>query len=358
MKQLAKTILRTFTRSWPSHSRLIPVGEAMGWSVDKDIQELTNIWGKCGVRCLGPKFFELCSNQSVFLGSQFGILDNRFLNSDHRLGIAYFHGIPGQGNEEMDRLFQRFVKVKDRFIKIQVSHQRMYDLLYDHGFSNEQLELIPIGINPSYFEKRTRASYKSIREQLSIPSNAFVVGSFQKDGVGWGEGNEPKLIKGPDIFLEVMKLLKNKIPNLHILLSGPSRGYVKNGLSELDIPFTHRFLEDATKIGLLFGAIDLYVIASRDEGGPKAVLESMISEVPLVSTSVGQAVDIINNGVNGYLSTTGEVAELAEMCYELYSDQAKAISFAEHGYRVAFEHTYQSQVELWRSFMNGFVKVD
>ena len=39
------------------------------------------------------------------------------------------------------------------------------------------------------------------RRVLGLPASAFVVGSFQKDGVGWGEGLEPKLIKGPDVLL-------------------------------------------------------------------------------------------------------------------------------------------------------------
>ena len=34
--------------------------------------------------------------------------------------------------------------------------------------------------------------------------NVMLVGSFQKDGVGWGVGSEPKLIKGPDVLLDVV----------------------------------------------------------------------------------------------------------------------------------------------------------
>ena len=37
-----------------------------------------------------------------------------------------------------------------------------------------------------------------------LPDDAFVVGSFQKDGVGWGDGLEPKLVKGPDVLVEAL----------------------------------------------------------------------------------------------------------------------------------------------------------
>ena len=36
--------------------------------------------------------------------------------------------------------------------------------------------------------------------KYKIPKDKIIIGSFQKDGVGWEEGNEPKLIKGPDIL--------------------------------------------------------------------------------------------------------------------------------------------------------------
>ena len=37
-----------------------------------------------------------------------------------------------------------------------------------------------------------------------------MVGSFQKDGEGWEEGLTPKHIKGPDVFVEVVKRLNRE----------------------------------------------------------------------------------------------------------------------------------------------------
>ena len=51
---------------------------------------------------------------------------------------------------------------------------------------------------------------KKIKHNLGIPEDYLVIGSFQKDGEGWGEGLKPKLIKGPDIFIETIKLIKQK----------------------------------------------------------------------------------------------------------------------------------------------------
>ena len=46
-----------------------------------------------------------------------------------------------------------------------------------------------------------------------------MVGSFQKDGVGWAEGLEPKLIKGPDVLVAALELLKAEVPELFVVLT-------------------------------------------------------------------------------------------------------------------------------------------
>ena len=89
----------------------------------------------------------------------------------------------------------------------------------------------------------------SLKIKYNLPRDRIIIGSFQKDGVGWGEGNEPKLIKGPDIFCEVIKRLKKDF-DIHVFLTGPARGYVKNHLKSNGIPFTHVFLKNYLDLGI------------------------------------------------------------------------------------------------------------
>ena len=63
------------------------------------------------------------------------------------------------------------------------------------------------------FPIQTSKSRQDARKRLGIPQTAVVIGSFQKDGNGWGEGKEPKLIKGPDVLLETLEILKSRIPD-------------------------------------------------------------------------------------------------------------------------------------------------
>ena len=75
------------------------------------------------------------------------------------------------------------------------------------GIDPSKVFLIPIGINLDFFPLRKMELKRNMRDQLGIPQSAFVVGSFQKDGVGWEDGLEPKLIKRPDVFLAALRML-------------------------------------------------------------------------------------------------------------------------------------------------------
>ncbi len=81
------------------------------------------------------------------------------------------------------------------------------------GIDPAKVFFIPIGINLGFFPQRTDEQKRQKREALGIPQSAFVVGSFQKDGVGWEDGMQPKLVKGPDVFLSAIRSLKKISPN-------------------------------------------------------------------------------------------------------------------------------------------------
>ena len=66
---------------------------------------------------------------------------------------------------------------------------------------------IPLGVNTSLFNLPKKNTKETLRRSLGIPNHAIVIGSFQKDGSGWKDGLDPKLIKGPDLFVSTLKLL-------------------------------------------------------------------------------------------------------------------------------------------------------
>jgi len=234
----------------------------------------------------------------------------------------------------------------------------MRDCLLGTGISPDKLHLIPIGINRSLFHPQTPALKQDCRITYGIPQSATVVGSFQKDGVGWDDGLEPKLIKGPDTFVAAMTALKPRVPELFVVLSGPARGYVKAGLEKAGIPYRHFNLPRYADIAGLYATLDLYMITSRQEGGPKAVLESMAAGIPLVTTRVGQAMDMVTHGKNGWITAVDDIEALTHWAQWGLEHPAERQHIVAAGLTTAEANDYNQQGPLWQKFLTGFVEPD
>lgn len=353
LREAARRGLRGATRLWKPYSRIFMASDTPDWVISGEMREIGAIVRKQGRRLAPSWFLPFTDRQCVFFGSHFDLLlQDKWFNTSFRFATAYFHGRPGTGNLEFDKCFDNLKKYRDRISCIQVSHSAMRDVVLDSGIAPEKVFLIPIGINLKYFIPQTPDLKKELRANLGIPQDAVIIGSFQKDGVGWGEGLEPKLVKGPDVFLKVIGLLKHRITNIFILLSGPARGYVKAGLENLHVPYKHIYLSSYNNVCRLYNALDVYIVSSREEGGPRAILESMASGVPFVTTRVGQAVDLVRHGENGWLADIGDAEGIACWVEHIVNKQTTLEGILRCGLQTARNNSYESQAPLWGKFMS------
>jgi glycosyltransferase involved in cell wall biosynthesis len=214
---------------------------------------------------------------------------------------------------------------------------------------------IPIGIDLARFPFRDSGDRASARTSFSIPQTSFVVGSFLKDGVGLGTGNEPKLVKGPDVLVAVLEQLRESVPELFVLLTGPARGYVRTRLESLGIPYRHVLLDSRDGLARAYHALDVSLVTSRQEGGPKTVLESLAAGVPLVTTRVGQAPDLIVDGDNGLLADVDDVPTLMAAVARVRDDTELARTLSERGRPTAEANAEELLDPRWAQLLDGFV---
>ena len=146
---------------------------------------------------------------------------------------------------------------------------------------------------------------EELRGQLGILPAEFVIGNFMRDTLG-ANLSCPKPEKGADLFLEIVWELRRRGIPVHVLLAGPRRHWLRQRLAQREIPTT--FVGQAMagddvdinvlplrKIASLYHLLDLCLITSRSEGGPRAILEAAASRTPLVSTPVGLAQDVVHS---------------------------------------------------------------
>lgn len=352
----ARSVLRAGTAAWPPHRRLFLIEDRDSWVIHWEMEQLRQHARRLGVQTASPFWMPFSRDQAVFYGSQFFLLNGDWRDRPHRIGTAYFHGKPGTGVPEFDQLYHQIEKHHERVDRLQVSHSEMEALILETGIAPEKVHRIPIGVDLNLFPQVTPQSREKQRQVLGLPPDAFVVGSFLKDGEGWGEGNAPKLIKGPDIFVEVMQRVKSAIPSLHVLLTGPARGFVKQGLAQAGVPFTHHQFDAYTDIPGGYQALDAMLVTSRQEGGPKAVLESMASGIQLVTTRVGQAMDLVQDGVNAWMTGVEDVEGLSERLIQVFRSPEDPSGMVSEGRKTAERFDYPQLDASWAKLFDGFVE--
>ncbi|MBT7915279.1 glycosyltransferase [Candidatus Bathyarchaeota archaeon] len=137
-----------------------------------------------------------------------------------------------------------------------------------------------------------------LRLKYGLDENSFVIGSFQRDT----EGHDlisPKLEKGPDQFCDAVQEiyaegLRRCSKPVHVLLGAWRRQYVMKRLSNSGIPYTYVDRPSSQHLNEMYNCLDLYIVASRFEGGPQSIVECAATRTPVISTDVGLASQILH----------------------------------------------------------------
>ena len=88
----------------------------------------------------------------------------------------------------------------------------------------------------------------------------------------------------------------------------------------LGVDVAVRFLGWRQDLSTIYAASDLFVLTSRNEGTPVALIEAMASGVPGVSTDVGGVRDVITSPSVGYVVPFGDPAALSSAVLSLLAE--------------------------------------
>jgi len=309
---------------WMCRHHVVICPDRAGWVLDAVAQQLAvSLPDECRAGISrGPDLHFLRNRVVHFLGQfdVFGAEPLRGVHPSNRLVATWWHGSPGSRDENVRAAFNAAPLLAGRLARIVVTCSIYEQLLRSAGIAPDRLVRLPLGVDTRRFAPADSTARRRARARFDIPSDAFCVGSFQKDGIGWGEGREPKLIKGPDVLVAALSRLADR--GVFVVLAGPARGYVMGELRRRGIRFACAGHVPQWRLSELYHALDAYLITSREEGGPASLLEAMACGVPVVSTRVGMAADIIRDGENGFLAAVEDAETLAAKVAQLQEDSA------------------------------------
>ena len=190
-------------------------------------------------------------------------------------------------------------------VVIAISPQVRHDLLHTYGIArDDQLRLVPLGFNLDRFAALSSADRERARADLRIPEGAAVITT-----VGRLTG-----IKQHSLFLEMAARVAAWSDNVLFLIVGDGelRRDLEAQAEHLNIASRVRFLGWRSDLETIYAATDVFVLTSRNEGTPVALIEAMASGVATVSTDVGGVRDVMTGPALGALVPFDDSKGLAD----------------------------------------------
>ena len=166
------------------------------------------------------------------------------------------------------------------------------------------------------------------RAELGVPENApltAVIGLLN-------------VAKGQDFALRM--LVEPGLEQLHLVIAGmgEQEGLYRALASELGVEGRVRFLGWTPRVPELLRSLDFLLLPSRWEGMPYIVLEAMAAGLPVVASPVDGAVDLIEDGITGFVCRTAEPQSLARGVREVLAcGKAARQAMGQRGRCIALE---------------------
>jgi len=168
------------------------------------------------------------------------------------------------------------------------------------GLLDSQLVFVPHAIDNERFSKKS--TIDSYRNQLGISSDAKVILFAGK--------LEPR--KNPELLLQAFNMLNVSSAVLVIVGNGVLEEKLKviafANQNIIFLPF-----QNQTQMPAIYGLADIFVLPSQSETWGLSVNEAMAAGCTVIaSDKCGCALDLIENGVNGYIFESNNVMALSE----------------------------------------------
>lgn len=133
-------------------------------------------------------------------------------------------------------------------------------------------------------------------------------------------------VKGIPYLLEAARILLRQGANVKVLVVGD--GSIRQDLMtqthELGITENVVFLGHREDTVELMQSMDIFVLPSLSEGIPMALLEAMMSSLPVIASRVGGIPEVIEDNISGLLVNPEDPEHLAKMCRRVMEDHELA----------------------------------
>lgn len=255
------------------------------------------------------------------------IISNTIVNSDlvevinikNIKLITIVHEMKGVINQ-FDQLkinnSKEIISKTSHFISVSAAVKK--DLVDEFKIKEEKIDVIHNNISIGSKKITPSVEADKWKKSLNIPSESFIVGSC--GSLIWR--------KGPDIFINIFKQLKNnfRIENIYFIWLGGNHNTawfidLENEINNLGFKGKIKILPEVKNTTNFYNAIDIYISTAREEPFGLTIIEAGIHSKPcLAFTGSGGPESILSNDV-GILIPYGDTKAAAEEIIKLKENQ-------------------------------------
>lgn len=255
------------------------------------------------------------------------IISNTIVNSDlvevinikNIKLITIVHEMKGVINQ-FDQLkinnSKEIISKTSHFISVSAAVKK--DLVDEFKIKEEKVDVIHNNISIGSKKITPSVEADKWKKSLNIPSESFIVGSC--GSLIWR--------KGPDIFINIFKQLKNnfRIENIYFIWLGGNQNTswfidLENEINNLGFKGKIKILPEVKNTTNFYNAIDIYISTAREEPFGLTIIEAGIHSKPcLAFTGSGGPESILSNDV-GILIPYGDTKAAAEEIIKLKENQ-------------------------------------
>lgn len=162
--------------------------------------------------------------------------------------------------------------------------------------------------------------------------------------------------KGVDLALKAIDSAFKRVPDLRVIAFGTTP---ETGSLPLPKNSTFHLRPPQNTIRDIYASCDVWLCGSYSEGFHLTPLEAMACRCPVVSTSVGGPIDIIDNGRNGFLVPIGDAKALGDRLVDVLTlDNTQWRTMSNAAFETATRYTWDDATDLLEDALRTIAGTD